>query len=84
MTLAAGVAVLPAASRIAINGFLSVRRANSGVRARPSVQRELFDLLLRNRLKGSRIISVQRPPTAYLLPVVAPTEIRQFRPRGSF
>ena len=37
-----------------------------------------------DRLKGGRIISVQRPPTAYLLPVAARTVIRHFRLRASF
>ena len=38
--------------------------------------------MLGDRQKGGRIISVQRPPTAYLLPVVARTGIRHFPSAG--
>ena len=34
--------------------------------------------------KKCRIIGVQRLPTAYLLPIVAQTEIRHLRLKGSF
>ena len=34
--------------------------------------------------KKARRIRVQRLPTAYLLPIVAPTEIRHLRLKGSF
>jgi len=48
--------------------------------ARPRVHvGELFKLLGDRQKRGCRIIWVQRLPTAYLLPIVARTEIRHFR-----
>src|SRR5262249_20760206 len=50
--------------------------------AQSSRLRAIFLECLGDRLKGGRIISVQRTPTASLLPVIARTEIRHFRSSG--
>ena len=43
-----------------------------------------FFRMLKDRPRNVGINGVQRPPTAHLLPTVAPTEIRHFRLKGSF